>query len=148
MSKVMRRAEFIAVTNDLRCGDNLMEVATRYGYSYSHISKCSVARRLMDYGDLDGLNEAYRNNSISATIYDYAKDELYKRVDEAKQIAKMKAEEEHRTNLENAAAVCAAPAQWIGMQTNLIPELSMIFKTIAAALDNLAQTYHREGGEQ
>ena len=150
MPKTMPRADFDDIANDLRCGDSLMDVANRYGYSYAHVSKCNVTRRLLDSGDLEGLMDAYNKKHISVTMYSYASETLFARRDEAAQIeaarvAKEKDEENRRVNLENAAVDCESPMKWFGMHTNLLPELSAIFKTLAVAIDTMLECYNREG---
>ena len=90
MYKHISKNTFLQILNDIEARKSMGDIMVQNGVGYETIMRCKRALKCINADNVNGINELYYTNSITSPMAQYAKDEIYKRRDEAKQLQKQK----------------------------------------------------------
>lgn len=90
MPKQLNKNTFLQILNDIEARKSMGDIMAHNDVGYETIRRCKRALKCINADNVDGVNELYYTNSITSPMAQYAKDEIYKRRDEAKQLQKQK----------------------------------------------------------
>lgn len=88
MPKQLTKNTFLQILNDTEARKTMGDIMVNNGVGYETVMRCKRALKCINSDNIDGVNELYYTNLITASIAQYAKDEIYKRRDEAKESQK------------------------------------------------------------
>ena len=90
MYKQINKNTFLQILNDIEAGKSTGDIMVNNSVGYETVMRCKRALKCINADNVDGVNELYYTNLITSPMAQYAKDEIYKRRDEAKQLQKQK----------------------------------------------------------
>ena len=90
MYKKINKNTFLQILNDIESGKSMGDIMVNNSVGYETIMRCKRALKCINADNVYGVNELNYTNLITSSIAQYAKDEIYKRRDEAKQLQKQK----------------------------------------------------------
>lgn len=88
MPKQLNKNTFLQILNDIEARKSTGDIMVHNGVGYETVMRCKRALKYINADNVDGVNELYYANFITRTIAQCAKDEIYKRRDEAKESQK------------------------------------------------------------
>lgn len=148
----MSRKEKVRITTDIMNGimrdiDNRMstrQLIRRWDYSHSTICRIRCAVTSIHDLDFDGLTDSYASGYLTQAMYEWAKEKIYSELDRL-------TTPDAKTNTNAVEPVkeikeMTVP-EWFSSHTNVMPELSAIFKMLSVAIDTMLDVYAKEGKE-
>lgn len=149
MAKQLSVHEIKGICNDISNGDTNNAIEFRYNISYTTVQRVRVIEKCINALDVDELTDRYRKQQMTQIMYDWAKEEIYRRMDELTRpapvpegiIPKAKLEAKEMTDIRTSSG----SFDWISQNQEKLNDISSFLKVMAASIDTFLNMYN--GGE-
>lgn len=131
----MTRAEFNDICNALRCGDTYAEIIRNHDVSAETIARVKRCVKRIDTNNTEALMALYNRNMVTLPMYTYASEIIYARLDALTKPDEPTEPEKQREGIPD----------WFKFGVRALPEISMICKAVALAIDTALDAWTEEG---